>query len=190
MRFEPTAIRDVVLILPQRIADDRGYFAETFRRNLFEQEIGKWSFNQDNESLSKEQGTVRGLHFQRRPHGQGKLVRCVAGAILDVAVDIRPNSRTFGQHVAVELSEANGHQLWVPPGFAHGFCTLVPDTRVVYKVTQYYSAAHEGGVRWDDPKLGISWPVSADEAVLSAKDKVRPFFDDLVGELMEDEASG
>lgn len=190
MRFQPTAIRDVVLILPQRIADDRGYFAETFRQSLFEQEIGRWSFIQDNQSLSKEQGTVRGLHYQRAPQEQGKLVRCVAGAILDVALDIRPTSPTFGQHVAVELSETNGQQLWVPPGFAHGFCTLVPDTRVVYKVTQYYSAHHEGGVRWDDPALGIAWPISADDAVLSAKDKVRPLFVDVVSELADDEASG
>lgn len=190
MRFQPTAIRDVVLILPLRIADDRGYFAETFRQSLFEQEIGRWSFIQDNQSLSKEQGTVRGLHYQRAPQEQGKLVRCVAGAILDVALDIRPTSPTFGQHVAVQLSETNGQQLWVPPGFAHGFCTLAPDTRVVYKVTQYYSARHEGGVRWDDPALGIAWPISADEAVLSAKDKVRPLFADVVAELTDDEANG
>jgi dTDP-4-dehydrorhamnose 3,5-epimerase len=147
---------------------------EVFRHDLFQANVGSFEFVQDNQSLSAEIGTVRGLHFQLDPMAQGKLVRCVAGALLDVAVDIRHDSPTFGQHVTAELTAENGCQLWVPPGFAHAFCTLAPNTEINYKVTNYYSREHDRGLLWNDPALGIPWPVSAEKAVLSDKDKVQP----------------
>lgn len=174
MEFRETAIDGVILITPGRLRDDRGYFAETFRCDLFQEHCGRHDFVQENQSLSTETGTVRGLHFQLAPKAQGKLVGCLAGALFDVAVDIRPGSPTFGRHVAVELSAANGCQLWVPAGFAHGFCTLSPDTRASYKVTDYYSKDHERGILWNDPDLGISWPVGDGNAVLSDKDRTLP----------------
>lgn len=122
---------------------------------------------------------MRGLHFQLNPKAQGKLVRCIFGAILDVAVDIRRGSPTYGQHVKVELSAENGIQLWIPTGFAHGFCTLQPNTVIVYKVSDYYSPEHDRGLRWDDPALGIDWPVTKDKAVLSAKDRTQPLLAEL-----------
>jgi len=147
---------------------------ETFRHELFEANVGSFVFVQDNQSMSAEVGTVRGLHFQLEPKAQGKLVRCVAGAILDVVVDIRKGSPTFGQHVAVELTAENGKQLWVPPGFAHGFCTLAPSTEISYKVTNYYSAEHDRGILWNDPAIGIEWPIEAGKAILSDKDRKQP----------------
>lgn len=181
MRFEETVIPDVLLVVPNRLGDARGYFMETFRQDRFEAAAGPFSFVQDNQSFSAEKGTVRGLHFQLEPRAQGKLVRCVAGALLDVAVDIRQGSPTFGQHVAVELTDENHHQLWIPPGFAHGFCTLTPDTVINYKVTDYYSAPEDRGLKWDDPALGINWPVDSATAVLSEKDRKQPALDDLPG---------
>lgn len=160
--------------VPSRIADARGWFAETFRADLFARHCGDAAFVQDNESRSLAAGTVRGLHFQRPPHAQGKLVRCTAGAILDVAVDIRAGSPTYGLWVAEELTPDNGTQLWIPPGFAHGFCTLRPDTVVAYKVTDYYSAECDLGLRWNDPALAIAWPELADPASLSPKDRAQP----------------
>ncbi len=124
--------------------------------------------------MSVDVGTVRGLHFQLDPRAQGKLVRCIVGAIFDVAVDIRRGSPSYGQHVAAELSAENGCQLWIPPGFAHGFATLRPDTVIAYKVTDFYSAEHDRGLLWNDPALGIRWPVEPDWAVLSAKDRQQP----------------
>ncbi|TDW25965.1 dTDP-4-dehydrorhamnose 3,5-epimerase [Rhizobium azibense] len=174
MQFERLSIPDVVLITPQRFGDERGYFMETFRASFFGEQIGDVEFVQDNQSLSADVGTVRGLHFQLVPRAQGKLVSCIAGAILDVAVDIRRGSRTFGQHVKAELSPRNGCQLWVPPGFAHGFCTLEPDSVISYKVTDYYSPDHDRGLLWNDPALNIDWPVTAERAILSAKDKLQP----------------
>lgn len=173
------AIRGVITFIPNRHGDSRGYFMETFRQDLFAEAVGPVSFVQDNQSMSAEVGTVRGLHFQLNPRAQGKLVRCLAGAILDVAVDIRRGSPTYGQHVNVELSADNGQQLWVPPGFAHGFCTLEPNTIIAYKVTDYYSPEHDRGLRWNDPTLGIDWPVIEDKAVLSAKDRVQPLLTEL-----------
>lgn len=178
MDFRETAIDGVVLITPRRHGDGRGYFAETFRHDLFQQHCGPVSFVQENQSLSSEAGTVRGLHFQVAPKAQGKLVSCIVGALLDVAVDIRLGSVSFGRHVAIELSAANGCQLWIPSGFAHGFCTLMPDTQVSYKVTDYYSREHEQGLFWNDPGLGIPWPVEDDKAVLSDKDRVLPSLHD------------
>jgi dTDP-4-dehydrorhamnose 3,5-epimerase len=174
MLFEKLAISDVVLITPKKFGDERGYFMETFRANLFAEKIGAFEFVQDNQSLSAERGTVRGLHFQLDPHAQGKLVSCIAGAILDIAVDIRTGSPTFGQHVKAALSAENGCQLWVPRGFAHGFCTLEPNSVISYKVTDYYSSANDRGILWNDPALGIDWPVAMQDAILSSKDRGQP----------------
>lgn len=179
MNFEPTEILDVVVITPKRFGDARGYFMETFRQTLFEEHIGRQIFVQDNQSMSVQAGTVRGLHFQLDPMAQGKLVRCFAGALLDVAVDIRHGSPSYGKHVAVELTAENGRQLWVPPGFAHGFCTLLPNTEISYKVTNYYSAEHDRGLQWNDPKLGIAWPVDEASALLSDKDRKQPTLNDV-----------
>lgn len=178
MKIEKSAIPDILLIAPKRFGDARGYFVETFRRDFFEREAGDQAFVQDNQSFSVEVGTVRGLHFQLAPRAQGKLVRCIAGAILDVAVDIRVGSPTFGQHIAIELSAENGHQLWIPVGFAHGFCTLVANTEIAYKVTDYYSPEHDRGLAWDDPAIGISWP-SVSGAVISEKDRRQPRLSEL-----------
>lgn len=179
MQIEETSLPGVLVITPKRFGDERGWFSEVFRDDLFRRAAGDVGFVQDNHSLSRPVGTVRGLHFQRHPTAQGKLIRCIAGAILDVAVDIRVGSPTFGRHVAVELSAETGRQLWVPVGFAHGFCTLVPDTEVVYKVTAPYSAADDGGILWDDPALGIAWPVGPEAALLSDKDRRQPRLADL-----------
>jgi dTDP-4-dehydrorhamnose 3,5-epimerase len=174
MNFESFDLAGLIAITPVRRGDARGYFAETFRADLFAGAVGDVAFVQENESLSAKVGTVRGLHFQSDPFAQGKLVRCVAGALLDVAVDIRVGSPSYGRWVAVELSAQNGSQLWIPPGFAHGFCTLEPDTVLAYKVTAYYSHEHDKGLAWDDPAIGISWPGAADAETLSAKDRVQP----------------
>ncbi|GGC53961.1 dTDP-4-dehydrorhamnose 3,5-epimerase [Chelatococcus reniformis] len=177
--IEATAIPDVKVVTPKRHGDHRGFFSETFNLRDFAEGGIAGGFVQDNHSLSGPVGTVRGLHFQSAPFAQDKLVRVVRGAILDVAVDLRRSSPTYGRHVAVELSAQNWRQLWVPVGFAHGFCTLEPDTEVVYKVTGYYSAAHDHGMRWNDPDLGIAWPVAGDAALLSAKDAAQPRFAEL-----------
>jgi len=164
----------VFTVSPRRFGDDRGYFSETFRQDVFSEKIGDFHFVQDNQSLSAERGTVRGLHFQLAPRVQGKLVRCVAGAIFDVAVDLRISSPTFGLHVSVELSADNGVQLWIPPGFAHGFCTLTENTIVAYKVTDYYSPEHDRGLLWNDPQIAIEWPFDGLSAHLSEKDARQP----------------
>lgn len=177
--MERTAIPDVVVLTPKRFGDDRGFFSEVFKSDSFREMLGDWSFVQDNHSLSPASGTIRGLHFQTEPHAQGKLVRVARGRVLDVAVDIRRSSPTFGRHVAVELSAANWKQLWVPPGFAHGFCTLDPDSEVLYKVTGYYAPANDFGLAFDDPALGIAWPVDPAAAVLSDKDRKHPRLADL-----------
>ncbi|MDP9632012.1 UNVERIFIED_ORG: dTDP-4-dehydrorhamnose 3,5-epimerase [Ensifer adhaerens] len=179
MLFERLSIPDVLMIQPKKFGDSRGYFMETFRASLFEAEVGDFRFVQDNRSMSAEIGTVRGLHFQLEPFAQGKLVSCTAGALLDVAVDIRAGSPTYGKYVAVELTPDNGKQLWVPPGFAHGFCTLMPETAISYKVTNYYSVEHDRGLLWNDPALGIDWPVKAEKAHLSAKDENQPKLADI-----------
>jgi dTDP-4-dehydrorhamnose 3,5-epimerase len=174
MEVKPLAIRDVKLVVPHIIRDERGFFSETHNRRLLAAAGIAADFVQDNHSLSRRTGVVRGLHFQSPPMAQDKLVRVVRGAILDVAVDVRPASPTFGRHVSAVLSADNWHQLWVPKGFAHGFCTLEPDTEVIYKVTEYYSPAHDIGMAWNDPELGIDWPVAAGQAQLSEKDKRNP----------------
>ena len=175
MEILTTDIPDVLLLEIPRFGDDRGFFSETFRSSWLE----GLHFVQDNHSLSVDVGTVRGLHFQSPPFAQDKLVRVSRGAVLDVAVDIRRGSPTYGQHVAVELSADNWRQLLVPKGFAHGFCTLEPDTDVLYKVTDFYSLEHDLGLLWNDPALGIDWPVTAETAVLSDKDRSQPELTDL-----------
>lgn len=179
IEFTKLNIADLVEITPKRHGDERGYFCELFRLSAMHEHAGTNTFVQENESLSRKPGTIRGLHFQSEPFAQGKLVRCTAGALLDVAVDLRASSPTFGQWAAVELSPENGKQLWVPAGFAHGFCTLQPDTVINYKVTAYYSAEHDKGLAWNDPAIGIVWPSIADPETLSAKDRVQPRLADL-----------
>lgn len=174
MKFARLDLQDVVLITPKSLSDPRGFFAETFREDKFRTMVADVSFVQDNHSLSVRRGTVRGLHFQKEPRAQGKLVRVTRGAVVDVVVDIRQGSPTYGQHLAVELSAENRSQLWVPPGFLHGFCTLADMTEVMYKVTDYYSSEHDAGVVWNDPDLGIAWPVSGAEASISDKDGKAP----------------
>jgi dTDP-4-dehydrorhamnose 3,5-epimerase len=174
LSVESTAIPDVKIVTPKRFGDHRGFFSETYSRQRFVEAGIAIDFVQDNHSHSAAVGTVRGLHFQTAPFAQAKLVRVVRGRILDVAVDIRRSSPTYGQHVAVELSAENWRQLLVPVGFAHGFCTLEPDCEIQYKVSAYYSAADDFGLAWDDPALGISWPVRPEEAVLSDKDRRQP----------------
>jgi dTDP-4-dehydrorhamnose 3,5-epimerase len=171
---EPTALPDVKIVRPKRVGDARGFFSEVYNRRAFADAGIALEFVQDNHSLSASAGTVRGLHFQTAPFAQDKLVRVNRGRILDVAVDLRRSSPTFGQHVAVEVSAENWLQLLVPMGFAHGFCALEDNTEVIYKVTQYYSAAHDKGILWNDPALGIAWPVAALDATLSAKDQQLP----------------
>ena len=161
-----------MLVTPQRFGDDRGWFTESYNHKRLAEAGFTSEFVQDNLSYSAKAGTLRGLHYQSPPHAQGKLVSVLTGAIRDVIVDVRENSPSYGRHEAVELSEANGCQLWVPPGFLHGFITLVDDTRVAYKVTDHYSKPHDGAVAWNDPDLGIDWGVKA--PVLSAKDAAAP----------------
>jgi dTDP-4-dehydrorhamnose 3,5-epimerase len=177
MKIEKLALDGALLIEPKKIGDARGFFSETFRLDRFEELAGPTRFVQDNQSRSAKRGTVRGLHYQKAPRGQGKLVRVLRGAILDIAVDARTGSPTFGRHVAVELSEENWRQLYVPAGFLHGFCTLTDDVEVTYKVTDYYSPEHDAGVRWNDPAIGIVWPVDEDAAIVSDKDRTAPLFD-------------
>ncbi len=167
-------IEGLLLIMPEKFADERGFFSEVYSRKALAEVGFAGEVVQDNHSLSREKGVIRGLHFQTPPHAQDKLVRVVRGAILDVAVDIRKGSPTYGQHVAVELSASNWCQLLIPAGFAHGFCTLEPDTEVLYKVTDYYAPECDRGLAWDDPALGIDWPVEPDTAILSDKDKKHP----------------
>lgn len=165
----------VKLICPKRIEDDRGWFSEAFNEKLFASAGINCRFVQDNQSLSRRPGTLRGLHFQTPPFGQAKLVRCVNGSIFDVAVDVRKGSPTWGRWVSAEISAVNGLQLFIPVGFAHAFMTLVADTEVLYKVTAPYAPRHDGGIRWNDPDIGVAWPLSANvEVSLSPKDAELP----------------
>jgi dTDP-4-dehydrorhamnose 3,5-epimerase len=173
----------VLELQPTRHGDERGWFAETFRAERLAELGIPHDFVQENQSLSRSVGTVRGLHLQLAPFEQGKLVQVVQGAIFDVAVDVRPGSETFGRHASVRLDADRGNQLWIPPGFAHGFCTLTPEVRVLYKVTAYYSASSDRSIRWDDPAIGIDWPVARHRAVLSQKDANAPLLAELAEEL-------
>lgn len=171
-------IADVLLVTPVRFSDERGYFSETYNADRFRQAGIDAGFVQDNHSLSRTAGTIRGLHFQSPPHAQAKLVRVLRGAIIDVAVDIRKGSATYGKWVSAELSDENGAQLFIPRGFLHGFATLLPDTEVAYKVDSYYSKASDGVVLWNDPDLAIDWRIDPDLAVLSSKDAAAGTFAD------------
>lgn len=176
MQIIETEIPDVKILVPRSYKDARGYFAETYNRKVLG-EIGvDAEFLQDNQSMSAETGVVRGLHYQIAPMAQVKLVRVLRGAILDVALDIRRASLTFGRHVTVRLSAEDGRQVLIPQGFAHGFATLEPNTEVFYKVSNYYSPAHERGIRWNDSALGIDWGVEEKSAILSERDRVHPMF--------------
>jgi dTDP-4-dehydrorhamnose 3,5-epimerase len=174
MQLDSCDLPEVKLLTPRRFADPRGVFCETYNRQALLSLGLDLDFVQDNHSISIDRGTVRGLHFQLPPFAQAKLVRVVRGAALDVAVDIRRGSPTFGKHVSAILSAENWQQILVPPGFAHGFCTLEPDTEVIYKVTSYYSPQYDRGLLWNDPDLGIQWPVNETEAKLSDRDRRHP----------------
>jgi dTDP-4-dehydrorhamnose 3,5-epimerase len=176
---EKTILDGVLIFTPAKFEDARGYFTETFNQQDFESAGVHVTFVQDNQSGSVNPGTVRGLHFQSPPFAQGKLVRVIKGRVYDVAVDLRRSAPTFGKHVGVELSAENRKQLWVPPGFAHGFITREPDTVVAYKVTAPYDKASDLGLLWNDPALGIDWGWDPAKAVLSDKDKVQPRLADL-----------
>lgn len=181
MKVERLSIPEVLLLTPPRHGDERGFFSEVFHAERLGQAGVAGPFVQDNHTLSRARGVVRGLHCQVGPNAQGKLVRCVRGAIWDVAVDARRGSPSFGRYVAAEITAENWTQIWVPVGFLHGFCTLLPDTEVIYKVTAPYDRDAERGVAWDSPELGIPWPVTQEEAVLSDKDRVLPRWSDVPG---------
>jgi len=177
MKFTPQSIPEVILIEPKVHGDDRGYFSETFRQDLFEEAIGyKVNFIQDNESKSKK-GVLRGLHYQLPPHAQAKLVRVIEGSVLDVAVDIRKSSPTYGQHVVAELTSTNKHQLFVPHGFAHGFVVLSDSATFAYKVDNYYAPKYDRGIAFDDKKLNINWILSENNLIISPKDQLNDAFE-------------
>lgn len=174
MQVTELDIPDVRILTPKKHGDNRGFFSETYNRKALAELGIDIEFVQDNHSLSAEKGVVRGLHYQLPPMAQDKLIRVVRGAILDVAVDIRRGSPTFGKHVSAVISAQNWRQILVPIGFAHGFVTLEPNTEVIYKVSNYYSPKDERGILWNDPKLGIDWGIDASAAVLSEKDRKYP----------------
>lgn len=176
MQIESLAIPEVKVLTPKKFGDHRGFFIETYSRKLMAAAGVEVEFVQDNHSMSAPAGTVRALHYQLPPHAQAKLVRVLKGSVLDVAVDIRRNSPTFGKWVAETLSDQNQKMMFVPVGFAHGFVTLEPNTEVAYKVSDYYAPTHERGIRWNDPTLAVPWGVEEDKAVLSAKDRIAPLF--------------
>lgn len=174
MQVLDTALPEVKIVVPRRIGDARGFFSEVWNaRDLFSVGIDI-AFVQDNHVRNPLQGTLRGLHYQLSPVAQGKLVRVTRGAIFDVAIDIRRGSPAFGRHAGAVLSADNWHQLWVPPGFAHGYCTLEDDTEVQYRVTNYYSPPHERGISWNDPALMIAWPITAATAIVAERDRQWP----------------
>ena len=174
MDFRTFEIEGPLEIVPTKVEDERGYFSEIFRLNAFAACAGQVEFVQENQSLSVRVGTIRGLHFQTHPAAQGKLVRCLAGRLLDVAVDFRADSPTFGRWISAVLSPDDNNQLWVPAGFGHGFCTLEPNTVIGYRVTSYYSRENDKGVAWNDPDIAVSWPDVADPETLSPKDRAQP----------------
>ena len=170
MEVIKTEIEGVVIIEPRIFNDERGYFYESFSQREFEEKVCRTTFVQDNQSKSS-YGVLRGLHFQKPPYSQSKLVRCIKGAVLDVAVDIRKGSPTFGKHVAVELSEENHRQLFIPRGFAHGFAVLTAEAVFQYKCDNFYNKESEGAIAWNDPQLAIDWRIPADKVLLSEKDR-------------------
>jgi dTDP-4-dehydrorhamnose 3,5-epimerase len=179
MQFRKFDLDGPVEIKPRKIEDERGYFSEIFRRDEFAAHASQVAFVQDNQSLSVRAGTLRGIHFQSPPEAQGKLVRCLAGRLVDIAVDLRHRSATYGRWISVVLSPEDNNQLWIPEGFGHAFCTLKPNSIVSYRVTSYYSPENDKGVSWDDPDIGIVWPDCADPATLSPKDRIQPSLADL-----------
>ena len=181
MEYLPTALEGPVSIKPKVFGDSRGFFMETFSLRDFAANVGPVQFVQDNESYSARRGVLRGMHFQKGDAAQAKLVRVSRGRVLDVAVDIRPDSPTFGRWVKVEISAQEKNMFFIPRGFAHGFLTLEDDTLFEYKCDNYYSPADEGSFRWDDPQVGIDWGVSPAEVILSDKDRVAPAFPSLRG---------
>ncbi|QHI96248.1 dTDP-4-dehydrorhamnose 3,5-epimerase [Aristophania vespae] len=176
MKVVPLSIPEVILLTPPRFGDNRGFFSETYNYDAMAKAGLTEPFVQDNQSLSRQKGVVRGLHCQLDPYAQGKLVRVTKGAIWDVAVDARTNSPTYGKWVAAELSAENWSQLWIPPGFLHGFVTLQEETEVLYKCTALYNKSSERSVKWDCPELNIEWPIDPQNAVLSEKDLAAPGF--------------
>ena len=181
MEIIETAIKGVFIIEPRIFKDARGYFFESFSERELEEKIGNIHFVQDNESYSS-YGVVRGLHFQKPPYSQAKIVRVIKGAVLDVAVDLRKNSPTYGQHVAVELTGDNHRQLFIPRGFAHGFSVLSNEVLFQYKCDNYYAPQSEGGIRWNDPDLNINWQIPADKVILSEKDTKHPLLKEFVSD--------
>ena len=174
MQILDTGIPEVKIVVPQRLGDARGFFSEVWNARDFTSAGIDARFVQDNHVRSPHKGTLRGLHYQIDPAAQGKLLRVTRGAVFDVAVDIRRGSPTFGRHADAVLSADNWHQLWIPPGFAHGYCTLEDGTEVQYKVTEFYSPAHDRGIAWDDRELTISWPVTRESVILSERDRKWP----------------
>ena len=178
MNIIKTAIPDILILEPRVIKDARGYFFESFSQKVFDEQASKTVFIQDNESKSV-YGVIRGLHFQKEPFAQSKLVRVIKGSVLDVAVDIRKGSPTFGQHVAIELNEDNHYQLFIPHGFAHGFSVLSDEVIFSYKCDNYYAPDYEGALAWNDPDLAIDWKIPSENIILSEKDKAHPKLKDL-----------
>lgn len=179
MKLIETKISDLVIIEPTVFRDTRGYFLESYNKKKFEEIVGKISFVQDNESQSSK-GVLRGLHFQKPPYDQAKLVRCIEGSILDVAVDIRNSSKTFGKHVKVELSGDNKRQLFIPKGFAHGFIVLSDFAVFAYKVDNIYAPEYDAGIKWDDRELSIDWGIENSQVVVSAKDSKLPYLNNFI----------
>jgi dTDP-4-dehydrorhamnose 3,5-epimerase len=180
MKIIPTKFPEVQILRPVTFRDDRGFFQESYNYETFAQHGIDTTFVQDNHSLSRPRGTLRGLHYQIPPFAQSKLLRVIRGSVFDVVVDIRRGSLGFGKHISVILQAEDFEQIFIPPGFAHGFCTLEPDCEVIYKVSKHYSAAHERGIAWNDPDLGIAWPIAAKDLALSEKDKHYPRLRDAV----------
>lgn len=176
MQVTSLAIPDVKLIKPKCFSDARGYFFESFKEKWFKENVFDAAFIQDNQVLSISRGTLRGLHYQKAPCAQGKLIRVLRGEIFDVAVDARPNSPNFGKWVSAILTATGQEQLWIPEGFLHGYCTLTDDCEVFYKVTAPYSPEHDAGIAFNDADIGIEWPIDISQAILSPKDLVQPKF--------------
>jgi dTDP-4-dehydrorhamnose 3,5-epimerase len=179
LEYRPLEIDGLALLVPSQFADERGFFSETYNARALSEHGFDTVFVQDNHVYSARTGTVRGLHFQRPPHSQVKLVWVTRGSILDVVVDLRRSSKSFGRHIAIALSRKDWCQLLIPAGFAHGYCTLEPDTEVVYKVSDFYAPHCDAGIRWNDPSLAIAWPTVAGSEV-SEKDMSLPFFSDAI----------
>jgi dTDP-4-dehydrorhamnose 3,5-epimerase len=174
VEFREFDIEGPLELLPTKHGDERGYFSEILRMEPFVARAGAVEFVQDNQSLSVSPGTIRGVHFQSQPRAQGKLVRCTAGSVFDVAVDLRLDSPTYGKWISVVLAADKLNQLWIPVGFGHAFCTLEPNSAITYRVTNYYSPEHDLGLLWNDPQMGIEWPDVANPETLSAKDRAQP----------------